>query len=97
MWYAALLGALLSIIGSLVGKVLVSLGIGYVTYKGLDTAITYAKAQIFASLGGLSPVTLQVLGLLQVGTAINILISALVVRMTLKGMTSGAVKAMTLK
>jgi len=97
MWYAALLGALVQIAGTLVGKVLLSLGIGYVAYKGLDASLAWAKSSVFANLAGLSPTTLQVLGVLQIGTAINILISALTARLVLKGMTGGALKAMVLK
>ena len=97
MWYAELLGALVQIAGTLVGKVLLSLGIGYVAYKGLDASLAWAKSSVFANLAGLSPTTLQVLGVLQIGTAINILISALTARLVLKGMTGGALKAMVLK
>ncbi len=97
MWYAALLGALIQIAGTLVGKVLLSLGIGYVAYKGLDTSLTWAKTELFSSLSSMNSVTLQVMGVLQVGTAINILISALSARLVLKGMTGGALKAMVYK
>lgn len=97
MWWGALLSAFLSIVGTFVGKALISLGIGYFVYTGIDTSLGFVKTQIFASLGGLSPTTLQVIGVLQVGTAINILVSSLVVRLTLKGLTAGAIKRVGLK
>ena len=75
MWYAAILGALVQLAGTLVGKALIALGIGFTVYKGVDTSISWAKTNVFASLSGLDPLTLQLLGVLQVGTAINILFS----------------------
>lgn len=92
MW-GALIGALVSVVGTFAGKALISLGIGYVAYKGIDVSIAYAKAQVFASLGGLSGVTLQLIGVLQIGTGVNILFSALVARLTFKGMVGGVMKA----
>lgn len=93
----ALLGWLVSIAGTLVGKVLLSLGITYFAYKGVDIAIGAAKANFFTGLGGLSPTTVGILGVMKVDVAVNMLFSALVGRMTLAGMTSGVVKRMVLK
>jgi len=95
LWIAALLGGLLSALGSIVGRVLVSLGLGLVVYTGLDTAITWFGSEIFARLntaGGLSSTAMALLGVLQIGTCVNILLSALSVRLIVRGMTSGTVK-----
>ena len=51
---AALWGALIEIAGTLVGKVLVSLGIGYAVYTGVDTSITWAKMPSHARRGRLT-------------------------------------------
>lgn len=92
MW-GALVGALLTAMGSLVGKVLISLGVGFAAYKGIDVSIAWAKSQFFGSVAGLPGVTIQLLGVMNVGTAVNILTSALVMRLTFKGMTGGIMKA----
>jgi hypothetical protein len=96
LWIAALLGALVQAAGTLVGKVLVSLGIGYVVYSGVDTSIGWAKDYALANIQSLPTAMVQVLGVLQVGRIISILTSALVVRVTLAGLTGG-VKKMVMK
>ncbi len=92
MW-GALIGALIWAMGTFIGKALISLGIGYVAYKGMDVSIAWAKAQWLASMNGLGAVTLQILGVLNVGTAVNILFSALLSRLAFKGMVGGVMKA----
>ena len=47
---AMLLGGLIQICGSLVGRVLVSLGISLVTYTGMSVSINYLKGQITAGV-----------------------------------------------
>jgi hypothetical protein len=96
MWYAALIGALLQVVGSFVGRALISAGIGYAAFKGIDTSISWAKQHFFEAAGGLPPVSIQVLGLMQVDTAVNMLVSALVMRLTFKGMTAGVMKSFKL-
>jgi len=97
LFAAAIVGALIQIAGTLVGKVLLSLGIGYVTYTGVDTGISWAKAQVVANMSGLPADALQIVGVLKVGTAISILSSALVARALLAGLTSGSFKRMVIK
>jgi Protein of unknown function (DUF2523) len=93
----ALLGWLIEICGTLVGQVLLSLGISYLSYEGLDSVITAAKDSFFTSIAGLSPTTVGMLGVLKVDVAVNMLCSALVARLTIAGMTSGKLKKMVLK
>lgn len=93
----ALIGWLIQAAGTLVGRVLISLGISYLSYKGLDAMVTAAKDQFFQSLGGVSGTTVGLLGVLKVDVCVNMICSALVGRLTLAGMTSGAVKKMVLK
>jgi len=97
MWYAALLGALLQIVGSLVGRALISASIGVVAYKGLDVSIAWAKAQFFTSAAMLPSTAVQVMGLMQVDTAVSMLFAAVSMRLVFKGMTSGVVKSFVLK
>ena len=92
MW-GALIGTLVSAVGTFAGKALISLGVGYLAFKGIDAFVAVGKAHVLASLGGLSGVTLQLIGVLNIGTGVNILFSALVARLTFKGMVGGVMKA----
>ena len=93
----ALIGWLIEACGTLVGQVLLALGISFLSYKGLDSMVGGAKAQFFASLAGLSPTTVGMLGAMKVDIAVNMLCSALVGRLTVVGMTSSGLKKMVFK
>jgi len=93
----SLVGGLVQAAGTLVGRVLISLGIGYVAYQGLDTSLAWMRTQVAASVGGLPAQALAVLGALQVGSGVSVLISALSARMVLNGMTGGTIKKMVQK
>jgi hypothetical protein len=88
-------GALLTLTGSFVGRVLVSLGIGFISYEGVTTAMDAIKSNVLSLASGLPAVTLGVMATMKVGTCISILLSAVIVRLTLQGLTSsGAIKRM---
>jgi Protein of unknown function (DUF2523) len=94
---AWLIGGLVSAAGTLVGKVLISLGIGYVVYTGVDTSLAWAKAQFVSNLAGIPAKALQMAALAKVGVCVSMLISALTTRVLMQGMTSGAIKRMVVK
>lgn len=93
----ALLGVLYKGAGSLVGQVLISLGIGYVTYSGLDVSLDWLKSQIAGSFAAFPPEVLQILSALKVGSGLSVILSALAARMALDGVTSGSVRKMVQK
>lgn len=95
-WLAALLGGLVQIAGTLVGRVLLALGITWVSYEGIDVLMGAAKAAALNAWAGLGPVAVYA-GVLQVGTVVNILSSAWVAAMTVRGLSGGALKAMVQK
>lgn len=97
LFISALLGGLIQAAGTLVGRVLISLGIGYVAYQGLDTSLDWLKTQIASSAGELPAQALAVLGALKVGSGVSVLISALAARLVLNGMTGGVMKRMVQK
>lgn len=94
---AALLGGLLSITSSLVGRVMFALGIGAVTYTGLTSALDYAKSQALGALTSAPAQLVQLMGYLGVGEFISIVTSALAARLILNGLNSGAVKRFVLQ
>lgn len=77
-----LLGAFLSAsVGNLVKKALLALGLGTVTYTGLQAAFTAAQAQIVSNYGAMPAVSMQLADLAGVGQAIGIILGALTARL----------------
>ena len=68
-------------------QVMIALGVSVVTYQGMDAAVSWAKAQALASIGGLPADMISLLAYMGVGQAINIIFSAMVMRMTLQGIS----------
>lgn len=97
VFIASLLGGLAQAAGSIAGRVMLSLGFGFVTYQGIDVLLTWIKDVITNQLSALPPVVIQLLGILQVGTAINIIFSAMAVKLLLNGLTSGSIKKLVAK
>lgn len=96
-WFiSALLGGLRFAAGSIVVQALMGLGIGVVTYTGVDISLEYLKGQALANLSGLPAELLGLLAFLKVGVFINIIISAMVARLTMTGV-QGAGGALSIK
>lgn len=88
---AGLGGVLINSARGMVMQVLISLGVSVVTYQGMDSAITWAKSQALSSIQGLPADMIALMAFMGVGQAINIIFSAMVMRMTLQGI-NGAFK-----
>ncbi|MDO9141122.1 MAG: DUF2523 domain-containing protein [Methylobacter sp.] len=74
---------LLSIAGTLTGRVLLALGIGWVSYSGLNVLVSQIVDLVKVNYQSLSGVVLQILNLAGAGDAMGILIAALVTRTAL--------------
>lgn len=94
---AFLLGGLINIATTVVGRVLIALGLSAISYTGIDTSITWLRDMAVASMNGMNPQVVGLLGVLRVGTCISIISSAYVVRMTLNGLTGGTLKKLVRK
>lgn len=88
----ALLALLLRAVGTFVGKVLLSLGIGMVVFSGVDASLDWVRDQAISHLAATGGNTLRVISTLQIGTCISILASAYTARLVLNGLTGGTVK-----
>lgn len=97
VFVAAFLGGLAQIAASLVGRVLLALGMSYVTYKGIDASITFLVSHVMQTLQGLPADILQIAALTKIDKAIAILSAAFMVRLTLNGLTGGAIKKLVVK
>ena len=94
---AALLGGLISITGSLVGRVLVALGISVVTYSGMDASLSWLRVQAVQALQGTGADVVGMLSVMRVGQCISIVTSAILARALITGINSDSVKRWVLK
>lgn len=76
-------------------KMLISVGIGYVVYKGIDVAITSILSHATLNLNNL-PFG-GILHILKVDTCINILASAAATKFIVSGLSNGAITKFNVK
>jgi len=74
---------LFTIAAPLVRKVLLALGIGWITYAGLTQVAAQVQTAVLASWGQLGVVTLQIVSLAGFSESIGILLSAITARAAL--------------
>lgn len=89
---AVIMGALLNIVGSLVGRVLVSLGMSVITYTGMSVTLTWLKSQAVSAALGLPSDVIGMLSTMKVGTSISIIFSAMLARMVVTGLSGDKLK-----
>jgi hypothetical protein len=95
---AAFLGGLATAAASLVGRVLLALGMSYVAYSGIDTALGTLKTLIITNMAsGLGSAVVGLLGVFKVDVAISMIFSAFAARLVLMGLTSGVVKKLMVR
>lgn len=87
-----IMGGLLAVAPSLVGKILLALGIGVATYTGINTSLTWLKSSAVSALLGLPPQVVGMLSLMRVGSCISMVFSAILIKLALDGLTSGNLK-----
>jgi hypothetical protein len=95
MW-VAFGGMLLSIIGPLVGRVLLALGLGYVTYKGVDVSTAFLMDQVKSNMGALPSTVVNFLAYCWVDKAIGMIASTWAACMAFSGLT-GAITKLRMK
>lgn len=94
---AVLLQGLLYLTRSFVGRVLVSLGLGVVTYAGMSTSLTFLKSQALSAIGGMGAEAIALMSYMKIGVCISIVTSAIAARMLVTGLQSDTVKRWVLK
>jgi hypothetical protein len=72
----ALGGLLLEICASMAGRVLLAIGIGYVTYSGFDLSVSWLLDQIKSNVSSMGAETVSFLAWLWVDKAIGMIFSA---------------------
>lgn len=82
------LGPLLAALaGPLAKKVLTALGIGWLTYAGLDTAVSFGLGLAKSSLAGLSGDILQIAAMSGLFTALSVIAGGIVASLAMVGLT----------
>lgn len=71
-----LLGGLATIAASLVGRVLLALGVGYVTFKGFDLTIAWLLTQIKTNISAMPLEVVNFFGYMWVDKAIGMIFSS---------------------
>lgn len=94
---AAIGGMLINLVGTLVGRVLVALGMAVVTYTGINASLESLKMQAVQSFAALPPEVYGMLAVMRVGQCISIVTSAIAARLLLDGLTSDTFKRWVLK
>lgn len=91
---AWILGGLIEIAGSVLGRILLGLGLGFVEYMGLQTLFDGVKAQaegLASSFTGTAAM-LEWAGFLRLDVHLSIIISAVSMKMLLAGLNSDKVR-----
>lgn len=92
----ALMGALATATASLVGRAVLALGIGFVTYTGITVSINAMKSTVMSSVGGLTGDALGLVGYLWIDKGITVIFSAVTVSLAMRAI-GGSVKKMVFK
>lgn len=88
----ALLGGLVNIASSLVGRVLIALGVAVVTTVGIGATVDFFENQFYSNIGQLPQTIIGMLALMKVGTAIGIYTGAIAGRLVISGLTGDTIK-----
>jgi len=94
---AAIGGMLITVAGSIVGRVLLALGLSMITYTGVSTSLDFLKGKMLDALDGTPERIITLLSFMKVGLCLNIIIAAIMVRLVMKGVTGGSLKKWVLK
>jgi len=93
---AAVVGGLAQAATSLVGRVVLALGISYVSYSGLDVLFSNLSLSISSNMGAVGGTLGAWMGVLKIYTSINIITSAFATRLALSAV-NGTIKKAVLK
>lgn len=93
LFLPALIGALAGAMGTFIGRAVIALGVGFVTYKGIDLGIGVLKTMAMDGVKGLPADALQLVGYLWLDKAMTVIFSAVVVALTMRTVGGSLKKA----
>lgn len=93
----AIAGALVSIVSSLVGRVIMALGMGVVSYVGINAGIGVFKTYFADAMSGVGVDIAGLCGVLKLDAVLSIFIAAGLARLVINGATNGSIKRLAMK
>lgn len=96
LFISSLIGALATAMGSLIGRAILALGIGTVTYTGITVAINRFRESAINAVQGLPADALGLVGYLWMDKMLTIIFSAVTVSMAMRAI-GGSVKKIVMK
>ena len=93
----ALVGGLVTAASSLVGRVVLALGLGVVSYVGVNARIDVFRNYFNSAMGAAGASMAGRAGVLQLDVVRSIFVAAGLARLAIAGATSGTLKRFTLK
>lgn len=90
MWWALLASTLFEIVGRLVTTAMRYVGVGAVSYVGINFVVDELKNYILANFFAAPVLVQHILGLLKVDIAVNIILAAVTTRLILAGIDKAA-------
>ncbi|PND36698.1 hypothetical protein C1O66_03575 [Paucibacter aquatile] len=87
----SIIGGITAAVGTLVGRVLVSLGVGFVAYQGVNLTAEWIRDQASQKFAALPGDVYTVIQLLQVPAVINVYFSAWMASLVVSGLQSGTI------
>lgn len=92
----ALVGALATFVASAVGRVVLALGLSFVTYTGVQAGLSALKTLMIQQVNGLPLDVINLLGFLGIDKALTVIFSAFVFRVSLR-LVNGVIKKAVFK
>jgi len=96
LFVPALVGALAAAMGSFVGRALIALGVGFVSYKGIDLGLNSLRDLAISNVKGMPVQVVGFLAYLWVDKALTVIFSGVAVALSMR-MIGGSVKKMVIK
>ncbi len=97
VFISTFLGALLTILGSAVGRIMIALGMGLTIFTGMGTTLSNVKQSGIGAFASLPPEIAQLFGLLRLGEAFSMLASTVAIKLISDGLNGDAVKKIAMK
>lgn len=80
-----------------IARVALAFGVGFAVYTGMDAVLDQVHSLALAQYGALPSAVVGMLGLMRVDQALNLILSAVAVRLTLEGLTGGGLRKLVWK
>lgn len=90
-----LLGGLVSLVGPMVGRVLLAMGMSFVTFKGFDLVVSWLFDQVKTNLSGMPSEVVSFMAWLWVDKALSMIFAAYTTALAIKMAGSSITKLVT--